>query len=446
MQSLPDSMINVLTLLQVEPQWLVVIGDFYLKAALLLCIARYLDWDASPFLASAQKRLLWIATLVVLAILPLSSIVIAAQGSGLVAQANKTLWLVILPEKTTIESGIAEAQSISWWSVMLALYLCVLGLHMARLAVSFWQVRRLRSTTDYRVPAKVQAILAELCKVQGLGLHVQLGVNGAINSPLTFGVWKPVVVVPDRGYFATEDLLRNVLLHELSHIKRRDTLLFIVAHTLAALNWFNPFVWYALRRLDLESEYACDDDVLRSKSDKLGFATQLLEIARGRSKRRVAPVFQKAMAGQGQLSKRIDHVLNSMPSLTMKRNSQNGVKPVLILLLSAAVLGNCHIVAAGDEQTLRSEDVRLLRFYPPEYPAGAFDRRISGFAQYEFAVNAAGKVDMQSLKLLRTSHSDWFLETSEAALAKFEFVPRTINGRRVATERVRYTFNYQMRF
>ncbi len=102
-----------------------------------------------------------------------------------------------------------------------------------------------------------------------------------------------------------------VLLHELGHIQRRDGLMHLVARAAAAIYWFNPLVWLALRQLRVERERACDDLVLNTGSPPSAYANHLLEIARAVRSTPLAAAAALPMAKPSQLERRLLAVLES---------------------------------------------------------------------------------------------------------------------------------------
>jgi beta-lactamase regulating signal transducer with metallopeptidase domain len=79
------------------------------------------------------------------------------------------------------------------------------------------------------------------------------------------GILHPTVVVPDALTHVLEPAeLDTILEHELAHIRRRDPLVDALQRALACVLWFFPVAWLLGRRLAVERERACDEEVLWS--------------------------------------------------------------------------------------------------------------------------------------------------------------------------------------
>ena len=87
----------------------------------------------------------------------------------------------------------------------------------------------------------------------------------APNGPLVDGVLRPRICLPhgiDR--LLTKPELNAVLLHELTHARRRDNLIWLVHEIALCLLWFHPLVWVTGSRLALYRELSCDESVIQS--------------------------------------------------------------------------------------------------------------------------------------------------------------------------------------
>ncbi len=107
---------------------------------------------------------------------------------------------------------------------------------------------------------------------------VSVRLSNRITVPMMWGFLRPVILLPvDADHWQTERL-RAVLLHELAHIKRADWVMLMVGQITCALYWFNPLVWFAVHRMRIEAEQACDDQVLNAGYQSTDYAQLLLDM------------------------------------------------------------------------------------------------------------------------------------------------------------------------
>jgi TonB family protein len=208
------------------------------------------------------------------------------------------------------------------------IWLAGVGLCLFRLAAA----RPPRWTTSV-VSEQGEQIAREL----GIRRRVRFGESPDIPVAETYGLFRPVVVLPPSVACWTEDRLRVVLTHELIHVARHDWIVSVAAEAAASLHWFNPLAWVALRRLRLEREAACDDAVLARGVGACDYAEHLIGIVSGL--RSPACASSVAMAQTSQLEHRIRSILDPQlkrGGLTMK--SKWGVTAAATLLLATTVV------------------------------------------------------------------------------------------------------------
>lgn len=143
--------------------------------------------------------------------------------------------------------------------------------------------------------------------------------DSPLRMPLTWGILRPVIVLPSCATNWPEDRRHIVLSHELAHIARHDWFLQICAELARAVYWFHPFAWLAAARLRQESERACDDAVLLSGITAPQYASQLLDLARTLENSGRAWSTALAIARPSNLERRFAAMLN--PSINRRHLS-----------------------------------------------------------------------------------------------------------------------------
>jgi beta-lactamase regulating signal transducer with metallopeptidase domain len=128
--------------------------------------------------------------------------------------------------------------------------------------------------------------------------------------PMTWGVFRPVVLLPADDFDSTIEQRLDVLRHELAHVRRYDCLTQLVGQLACALHWFNPFAWLAARELRVERERACDDEVLGAGAKASDYADYLLRVARSTRIVGAAALGGLAMARPSQMAGRLLAVLD----------------------------------------------------------------------------------------------------------------------------------------
>jgi len=146
---------------------------------------------------------------------------------------------------------------------------------------------------------------------------------------MTYGIFRPVIMLPLDATAWSEEELCRAMIHELEHVRRGDWLSQYMARIVRALYWFHPLVWIAWRRLSLEAERACDDAVLR-RSEATAYANQLVLLAERLASTATPPLL--AMAACRDLSTRVRAVLDGAQA-----RGRAGALPVAAAIVAAAL-------------------------------------------------------------------------------------------------------------
>lgn len=226
-----------------------------------------------------------------------------------------------------LRRGVRFGITVAWAGGVIAL-LFHLGLGLARLA----RLTRLSRPATGRVRSLGSQVAVE----SGLRRSLQLRLTPGLAVPITWGVIRPVLLLPTDADRWCESRLRGVLLHEIAHVIRWDWVGHMLTEVARAFYWPNPAVWHIARRAGMAQEEACDNMVLRHGYRGSMYATDLFDIARAAVAGSGTPLPGGGLpfAEPSSLRQRIAAILSPV----LPRDGLR-IRPAAILLVMTAAVG-----------------------------------------------------------------------------------------------------------
>jgi len=200
-----------------------------------------------------------------------------------------------------------------------------------RLLVGVANVRRIVRRSAPTDGDDWQWLVEDAREAIGAEPRARIVISTEAAMPFTYGLLRPVIVLPESAEEWTTERRRSVLLHELAHVRRRDLLTNAVVQLACAVYWFHPLVRLAARRVRIEAERACDALVVAAGTRPSDYAGDLLEIARTMRSSATAAV-ALAMARRSDFEGRLLAIL----SPDAGRNVLTATRAVLVALSFAA--------------------------------------------------------------------------------------------------------------
>ena len=186
-----------------------------------------------------------------------------AAGPGESVSTNLTAAVV---------SGTASA-SIDWLTIVALVLGTGAVLRLLWIGVGFVRVQRLR-TIGEAIPARDHAELQAL-----LGTSADIRYAPQVQQPITFGLRRPVILLPDAMRDRRAAIREAVLAHELLHVQRRDWLWVLLEESVRALLWFHPAMWWLISRQQLAREEVVDAMAVAVTGKRREYVEALLAFA-----------------------------------------------------------------------------------------------------------------------------------------------------------------------
>ena len=270
-----------------------------------------------PRTTASARFAIWTAVFAVLAVLPLM------HASSLI------------PNGGLSGHGAVVHVDVRWSFAIAAIWLIASLVRAVQLAMS---AVRLRGIWKRATPVKDCDAVLSAAGIRG----VEVCTSSDVDRPSVIGFFSPRILIPEELFDRlTTAEFGQIVLHEVGHLRRGDDWINLLQKLSLVLVPLNPVLIWIERRLCLERELACDDDVLRLTKAPKAYATCLTNLAEHRLGRRAAALSLGAWEKRSELARRVQSILRA--GERMGRTQARVVMGALVLGLlgGSAELARC---------------------------------------------------------------------------------------------------------
>ena len=195
------------------------------------------------------------------------------------SQLPQILPIGMTGQMTAAPDNISNAIStVSIWTTIWTVGVLVCAMFFA---ASYWKCRQ-----EFQTSLPVDnAFIRNWLNAHHQRRVISMRESSRFSAPLTYGIFRPVILMPTSTKWENTKSLQYVLAHEYVHIRRFDSIKKLVLIAVLCIHWFNPLVWamYILANRDIE--LACDEAVVRlfGESTKAAYARALISMEETRS-------------------------------------------------------------------------------------------------------------------------------------------------------------------
>lgn len=186
--------------------------------------------------------------------------------------------------------------------------------------------------------------------------------NSMVKIPILIGFCHPAVILPDKKY---ENMrLRNILMHEITHMKRHDIFVKWLLIFVGAIHWFNPLIYFVRREMSKACELACDESVIKrfNTSEMQQYGDTLIEVAADSIRKRSLLITM--FEDKKELKERLDAIMKH------KKYTKRTVIAASIILVTIV----CTILGFSTLHSIENEYKN--RTYADNYPLQQDQKRI----------------------------------------------------------------------
>ncbi|WBW95663.1 M56 family metallopeptidase [Oceanirhabdus sp. W0125-5] len=222
----------------------------------------------------------------------------------------------------------SESYNIKWfWNILnnYILYIWLSGVIIAIAINLIGYIKFLKYLKQGNIPATdgENGMVATLLNGRK---RVCLVRNRFVATPMLIGILRPSIIIPNIDF--NEKQLKNILLHEMSHLRRYDITIKWITMISTSIHWFNPLMYFIKKEINNACELACDEFVIKNfnSEEKQAYGDTLISVVA--EQKYPNGVLQATMCEEKKsLKERLVSIMN------------HNKKSISIIILSVVLLG-----------------------------------------------------------------------------------------------------------
>jgi hypothetical protein len=212
--------------------------------------------------------------------------------------ARAAIWLGEFPDGSYRDgpAGRFAAQGIapvSMGEAVASVLATGIGARLIWILLGLWSLRRYRR----RFPSSISI------PPIGVPVHAQIFISDNVAGPITFGLRRPMILLPHQFEAMDSQSQESILYHELIHVRRKDWMFTLLEELVLAVLWYEPAIWWLISEIRLAREQVVDREATDTIGSRDTYVDMLLQAASVEKPVRLAPV--NSFFGRGHLVRRV---------------------------------------------------------------------------------------------------------------------------------------------
>ena len=302
-----------------------------------------------------------------------------------VTPARLTFRLARFSQLAPSTGVVTDTINWNWQEYAVIAFVAGTAMRLGWLALGFTMLRRYRGGAQ---PIELAAIDDARRATQSTAKVRQ---SATIPGPVTFGFWRPLVLLPPTIAALPDEAQFAVLAHEFLHVRRGDWLYAVAEELIIAALWWHPAIWFLVARIRLVREQVIDRAVIELTASPQPYIQALLTLAKQHCQPSLAPNFLRRQ----HLTTRIRTLLTT--EVTMSRTRIAATYTVITALATATAwlsVTNFPLQAAPQfDQGNSGVIAEVVLRKNPVYPSLAKRKGIEGTVEIEVTIAGNGTAE-----------------------------------------------------